>query len=151
MSKKSNAFYEKVFSTHPAGSDFYKWCWPAFFFGTVWLAYRKVYKPMIYFALLSFGLQLFESLNEVTGLLKNTNSTGFTSMLIVSLMIGAYGVSFYGKQWVQSKVTHDQHTSYLLAIGYILSVGLGNILIYIIGIILFSILLGQDVILEFEL
>jgi len=147
MSKKSNAFYERVFTEHTPGGIFEKWCWPAFFLGTLWLAYRKVYKPILYFALLNFGLQIFESISEITGFLSVTLIKAIDAgwMCSVAITVGYYGVSLYGKEWVQNKVPHDQHTSYLLAIVYFLSFLFVSILIEII----ISTLFGQDINFEF--
>jgi len=101
-------YYDEIFSINPPGSYYVKWSWPAFFFGTGWLAYRKKYLLATCLFLLILSIEL--------GTQIYAHFHGYTAQGIVSLLshifLGLYGISIYGKSYGIKKQP-DKNTSAL--------------------------------------
>ncbi len=124
MSKEN--YYTKVFSTNQPGTMFVKWCWPAFIFGPLWLAYRRCYLYATLFAFIGFlsahyfygmydGLFAYDGKGIVFRLqyggtldLLNINPD-IAIAFLVHLFLGLYGVAFYGKVWNKTQTPHQEH------------------------------------------
>jgi hypothetical protein len=146
-------FYTKVFSIHQPGTMFVKWCWPAFIFGPLWLAYRRCYLYATLFALIGFlsshyfygmydGLFAYDGMGIVFRLhyggeldFYNFNPDVAIAFL-VHLFLGLYGVALYGKVWNKTQVNHLEHET----VGFMfLWLFLKNLLFVALSFIIFQV------------
>ena len=92
-----NLYYQKVFSEKPIGELFVKWSWPAFFLGTVWLAYRKGFLVAFSIFLVALALDLGLVLAFAAMGWSDLDTISFGFGFIGSLALGLYGNSIYGR------------------------------------------------------
>lgn len=115
-------FYLEAFAENKPGKLFAHWCWPAFLFGSFWLAYRKLYLFSFFYGPFAYIAPLITTLLPAYIFSKLFGESSFKIFVMVfaligqltpSILLGFYGVSLYGKKWVKNPIPHNEHASVL--------------------------------------
>lgn len=80
--QKNTDYYMKKFNTLEVTGGKVSWNWAAFFFSSVWMLYRKMYKPFIVVFVLELLVEMFLT---------------STATLLLSILVGLFGNYIYMK------------------------------------------------------
>ncbi|WP_315078251.1 DUF2628 domain-containing protein [uncultured Clostridium sp.] len=83
VGKRKSSYYIEYFNRYKINNKFISWNWAAFFFGSYWLLYRKLF--LIFFLFILITTSLVSLLGPLAG---------FTGV-IISLVLGMFGNNIY--------------------------------------------------------
>jgi Protein of unknown function (DUF2628) len=89
IGSEARNYYIPTFQTQKLAKRRIGWNWPAFFFGPIWFAYRKLYLEAILFTCVFFLVSYYEY-TEKTELAKFHGGTIFLTMALLAGLYGNY-------------------------------------------------------------
>lgn len=111
----SHYYYANAETKENPGDIFFHWNWAAFFFGPLWLAYRKSY----FYAFLALLIEVTYG-SYVIQLGGGVFEYKMTAFLPYRIILGFIGTSLYFRKWIKNRQNHDQHKSLLMAFLFLL-------------------------------